>query len=249
MTHDAAPLIVERAGPVTRLTLNRPERGNALGPDLVEALLDAVASAAEDGTRLLVLEGRGSSFSTGFDFTGIEGQSDADLVLRFVRIETLLQAVHHAPFATLALAHGRVFGAGADLVCCCTHRVATPDAQFRMPGLRFGVVLGTRRFVARAGEAGRRILLEARAFDACKALEVGFVQEVEDRDGWPAIVERAAAAAALLDPTTAATLLGVSIADTRDADLADLVRSVQRPGLKDRMIAYRTVTARQRPPA
>ncbi|MGH8601146.1 MAG: enoyl-CoA hydratase/isomerase family protein, partial [Burkholderiales bacterium] len=136
---------------VTRLTLNRPHKANALDSALIEALLDAVEYAYTDSTRLLVLEGRDRNFSAGFDFTGYQQQSEGDLVLRFIRIETLLQRLYHAPFATLALAHGRNFGAGVDIIGACSLRVATPDATFRMPGLRFGVVLGTRRLAARVG--------------------------------------------------------------------------------------------------
>ena len=141
---------------VTRLTLNRAQKANALSASLVEALLDAVEYAATDGTRLLILEGAGAHFCAGFDFTDVQAQSEGDLVLRFIRIETLLQALYHAPFETLALAHGRVFGAGADIVASCSQRIATPDTSFRMPGLRFGVVLGTRqRFSHRHQTADR----------------------------------------------------------------------------------------------
>ena len=72
---------------VARLTLNRPDKANALSADLVEALLAALEAAAGDGTRLLVLDGNGKHFCAGFDFGGYETQSEGDLLLRFVRIE------------------------------------------------------------------------------------------------------------------------------------------------------------------
>ena len=85
---------------VTRLTLNRPQKANALSAPLVEALIDAVEYAATDGTRLLILDGAGSHFCAGFDFTDAQAQSEGDLALRFIRIETLLQALHwHWPTA------------------------------------------------------------------------------------------------------------------------------------------------------
>src|SRR3546814_4977267 len=95
--------------------------------------------------------------------------SEGDLVLRLIRIETLLQTVWHLPFPTLALARGRVFGAGADLFCACSRRVAEPGTSFRMPGLGFGIVLGTRRLMARVGaDAARSIQNETRTFDAAE---------------------------------------------------------------------------------
>ena len=109
-------LLRSHDGHVTRLTLNRPQKANALSASLVEALLDAVEYAATDGTRLLILDGAGPHFCAGFDFTDIQTQSEGDLALRFIRIETLLQALYHAPQETLALAHCRVYGAGAYIV-------------------------------------------------------------------------------------------------------------------------------------
>ena len=91
---------------VAHLTLSRPERGNALGPDLVEATLEAVDRVVTDGARMIVLRGAGKHFCTGFDLSDLADLSDGDLLLRVVRIETLLQAVHHAPVPTVAIAHG-----------------------------------------------------------------------------------------------------------------------------------------------
>jgi len=75
----------------------------------------------------------------------------------------------------MAIAHGRNFGAGADLFVACDVRVAAPGTTFRMPGLRFGLQLGTRRLAQRIGnEAARGVLAESRTLDADAALELGF---------------------------------------------------------------------------
>src|SRR3954465_10141982 len=107
------------------LSLNRPDRGNALGPELVEALAEAFDRAVAHGARLIVLRGEGRHFCTGFDLTDLESLSDGDLLLRVVRIEALLQCIHAAPVTTLAVATGRTFGAGADLFAACDRRIAT----------------------------------------------------------------------------------------------------------------------------
>ena len=240
------PVRVAREGAVTRLTLNRPDRANALSAEMVEALLAALAAARGDGTRLLLLAGEGRHFCAGFDFTGIETASDGDLALRFLRVETLLQELYHAPFPTLALAHGRVFGAGADLVCCCSRRVAAPGTSFLMPGPRFGVVLGTRRLAARIGaDRAQAIQTASRAFDAGEAQALGFLTGVSPAGDWPALVEEARAAAEMLDAETVAALRAVTIADSRAADMAALAVSVSRPGLKNRILAYRAAQTRR----
>lgn len=232
-------LKVERRGDVTELTLNRPDKRNALSAALVDALLAAVEAAGEDGTRLLVLRGNGKCFCAGFDFGGLAEQSDADLVLRFVRVELLLQAVYHSPCATLALAHGPCFGAGADLAAACTHRVAAPGTRFRMPGLHFGVVLGTRRLATLVGSDAARSLLETtRVFDAEEAHSLGFVTEVSALGDWDEVVATRARAASTLSAGAQRALLSRTRDDSRDADLAALVRSVSAPGLRERIEAF-----------
>jgi enoyl-CoA hydratase/carnithine racemase len=224
----------------TRLTLNRPEKANALDEAMVAALLDALAAAREDGTRLLILDAAGKHFCAGFDLGGLDDCSDGDLLLRFVRVETALQALYHLPFPTLALARGRAMGAGADLFAACSRRVAAPGTQFRMPGLAFGILLGTRRLAARIGaDAARRIQNETRQFDAAEALALGFATDILEEEGWLGVIESAAGAANTLSANATAALFQATVTDTRVEDMADLVASAARPGLKQRIRAYR----------
>ena len=231
----------ERSGATLTLTLDRPAKMNALSGSLVEALFGAIEQAHGDGTRLVVFRGEGKNFSAGFDFGGYESHSEGDLLLRFTRIEQLLQRVHHAPFDTLALAHGKNFGAGVDLIGACSRRVAAADATFRMPGLRFGLVLGTRRFAQQVGgDIARDILQESKTFASEEARRIGFLSEVAEPTDWPAVIARAAEASTALAPGTQARLVEATRTDTRDVDLADLVRSAAAPGLKARIAAYLT---------
>ena len=231
-------------GAVTRLTLNRPEKANALSATLVEALLDAVEYATGDGTRLLILQGEGKHFCAGFDFSDFQSQSEGDLALRFIRIETLLQTLYHAPYATLALAHGRVFGAGADIVASCSQRIAAADTTFRMPGLRFGVVLGTRRLMHRIGaDCARDILASSRTFDAEEALDTGFLTGLAAPDEWPSVITGENHAATTLSAAAVAALHRRTVIDSRADDMAELAHSVGAPGLKERIRAYRDATS------
>jgi len=130
---------------------------NALSPDLVEALLNEITTATD--IRLCVIKAEGRNFCAGFDLSDIDGLSDGDLLLRFTRIETLLQAVHHAPFPVIAFAQGHVIGAGADLFAACWQRIAAPNAKFRFPGWQFELALGTRRLTRLVGTDNARDLL------------------------------------------------------------------------------------------
>ena len=140
------------------VTLNRPGAGNALSADLVAALDAVLDKAASRPPRGLVLRGDGRHFCTGFDLAQLDEESDDTLLARFCRIELILQKVHRAPFPTLAIAHGRTVGAGADLFAACTHRLAAAGTQLSFPGASgFGLVLGTRRLAHRVGaERARR---------------------------------------------------------------------------------------------
>ncbi len=234
----------ERAGVLT-LTLERPALGNALDETLVEALLAAVLDAgADEGLHTLVLRGAGRHFCTGFDLSDLALQSDGDLLRRFVRVELLLAALWHAPLRTVALAQGRTFGAGADLFACCDVRISHADASFSFPGARFGLVLGTRRLAERLGETrALTCVTSGEVLSAPAAQAAGLASEVVNGavDTWQA----EALPPLVADRDTAAALKAATRHDHRDADLAALVRSAARPGLKARIIAYRDAQTRK----
>jgi len=224
---------------VLTVTLNRPDRGNALDEALVAALRAAVGRAEDPAVRLLVLRGAGRALCTGFDIGGIESETDAGLLARFVAIELLLQAVRHAPVPSIALGHGRMFGAGADLFAACTWRIADPAARFAFPGARFGLVLGTRRLASLVGEAQALALTtRGQGLDAHAAQECGLATALAAQDRWGADIAAIAAEVARVDRATAHALATAAGPDTRDADLAALVRSAAAPGLAARVAAY-----------
>lgn len=245
-----APIAVEAQGAVHTIRLARPDRGNALGPEMVEAIDAALDRALAMGARLVVLRGEGRHFCTGFDLSDLDALSEGDLALRAIRIELLLQRIHALPVPTLALAGGRVFGAGADLFAVCDHRVALAGATFAFPGPAFGLVLGTGRLAGLVGEgAARRLLLAGATIEAAAALAMGFATQVVEPDGVAAAIDAARGAAARLDAPTVAALHGRTRRADDAGDLAALARSVARPGLKERILAYRAQVAagRSRP--
>lgn len=236
---DLARLTNADAWGVRVLTLNRPDKANALSAELVQALhqrLDEVGSE----TRVLVVSGEGRHFCGGFDFAGYETQSEGELLLRFVHINELLARLRRAPYTTLAWVHGAAFGAGADIACACTVRLGTIRARFRFPGFRFGIALGTRRLAAVVGaERAREVLLRNEELDALRAQGCGLLAEILDEAAFAPRPAELARQTAALDGEALRTLLGITDAPSHDADLADLVRSVSRAGLHDRIARYR----------
>lgn len=227
---------VEHRDSLHVVTLDRADKANALSDEIVEALIEAVAEAERAGVHVVAFRGEGRNFSAGFDFTGIDEMTDAMLLKRFVRMETLLQAIDASPCLTVGLVHGRNFGAAVDLFAACKWRIAAADAAFRMPGLAFGIVLGTRRFANLVGRDHARAILERlEVFDAVRAKEIGFVQRVEAQEQWGVVLDEAVAVASRLPAEHRATLYRTLDANQRDADMAAIARSASAPGLQARI--------------
>jgi len=227
------------------LRLSRPERGNALCPVLVDAIVAALDwCVAQADLHTVVLRADGPDFCTGFDLSDAAQATDPDLLVRFVRVELMLQRLSGVPLRTVALVQGRAFGAGAYLVAACDVRLALPDARFRFPGPRFGIVLGTRRLVTRIGfDNAHRITASGEVVNAQCACDLGLVTDLASGD--PAEV-LASLPPIEVDRDTLARLLAGTRPRSDDTDLAELVRSAARPGLANRLRAYVARTKAER---
>ena len=240
-------IIYSLEGSLARITLNRPEKLNAFNVELVDELMAAVSEAIASGARMLVIQAEGKGFSGGFDLRDIEQSSDGDLLLRLIRVERLLQAVHYAPIATLAFVHGPCYGAAAELVASCQWRIASSDASFRMPGPRFGVVLGSRRLTELVGEdAFRRLVLRDSPFGAQDGYAEGYLNRVAEKFEWAEIESRILADVSAIDAGTYAGILSQQRRDLRDVDLAAMVRSGSDGSLKTSILSHLRQVAAQR---
>ena len=239
MTSPADPILeVEQHDGLLQLRLNRPDSANALNPALTEALIETIARAED--VRLCALRGAGRHFCAGFDLSDLEKLSDGDLLWRFLRIETLLQAVHHAPFPVVAFGHGQLVGAGADLFAACWRRVAAPDARFRMPGWNFELALGTRRLGRLIGaDAARDLLIDTKVLSAEESLACGLATDLAAQEEWPALAEQLKRRASVLSPRALQNMLELTVDDSRSEDIAAIVATAGQPGLRDRILAYR----------
>lgn len=244
-TANNTDLIVERDGGLLTLVLNKPESSNALNPLLVEDLIRAIDMAAttdseSEPVRLCVIKASGRNFCAGFDLSDLERISEGDLLLRFVRIETLLQKVHHAPFPVMALAQGHVIGAGADLFAACWRRVATANAKFKMPGWQFEIALGTRRLRNLVGlDHARDLLIDTRTIDMCGAVEIGLASEQIDSEQWADVIQATLARCASMPENATRQMLAITAIDTRTEDMATIAETASEPGLKQRILNYR----------
>ena len=236
----SAPVAVTVGNGIATLWLDRPDRGNALGVAIVAALDAAIDAALASGARLIVLRARGRNFCTGLDLADLDTASDGDLALRILRIELLLQKIHALPVTTMAIAGGRIFGAGADLFAVCDHRLTLPGASFVFPGPAFGLVLGTARLARLVGDGtARRLLLAGDSIAAEQAVSLGLATAMAAEEDLPNAIETAQRAASRLDALTMIALHHRTRTADDAGDLAALAQSVARPGLKARIQAYR----------
>jgi enoyl-CoA hydratase len=153
------------------LTLNRPERRNALNIELCTAIRDGAAAATATGARVIVITGEGSSFCSGADLKEVYGPEFT------AALYDMLHGLSQLPVPLIAAVNGPAIGGGAQLAIACDLRVVAPSAAFAVPTPRNGLATDdwtVRTLAALAGVGvARRLLLAAETIDATGALSVG----------------------------------------------------------------------------
>lgn len=224
---------------VVRITLDDQQNANALSPELVTQLDEAVQAACDETTSAIVLQSSSSRFCAGFGLADIDVVDDATLAARFTAIETMLERVRRAPALTVAVVAGVAMGAGADLVAACDYRIGTDRARLGFPGSRFGVILGTRHLAGLiGGQRARETLVEAKILHAAAAHACGLLSELCEPDNVDARVDELLARAMEFDPETLRTLLRLTRQPSSASDMEELARSTARAGLAERMRAH-----------
>jgi methylglutaconyl-CoA hydratase len=177
-------IVVAEEGWVRTIRLNRPERRNAMTPQMQDELIRALEEAAASQCRVVVLEGAGDAFCSGLDLTVLqkakeksatEHREDAERVAR------LFRTLYELPKATIAAVHGAAVAGGTGLATICDFTLAVPGAKFGYTEARIGFVpaLVSAYLVLQIGEKqARGLLLTGRLFDAAEAYRLGLVNEV-----------------------------------------------------------------------
>ena len=162
---------------VASVTLNRPDRGNAMNPALIDELGSCIQELGADASvRVIVLRGAGKHFCAGADVGG-RGEGEPKFTLG-----TMLETIERTPKPTIAVVQGAAAGGGLALVACCDIVMGTPEAFFTIPEVRLGMApstplaglfvraIGLRAF-RRYGYSGERILAQ-------EAHRLGLVSEI-----------------------------------------------------------------------
>jgi enoyl-CoA hydratase/carnithine racemase len=175
-------VLVEREGVTARVTLNRPEKRNALSLELMQELIEALESTGSDTeVRAIVIAGAGPAFSAGHDLGEMVGRDLPFYERLFDVCSVMMETIHRIPQPVIAKVHGVATAAGCQLVAACDLAVAAADARFATPGVKIGLFCSTPMVpVSRA--IGRKraleMLLTGDLVDAETAREWGLVNRV-----------------------------------------------------------------------
>ncbi|OBI49092.1 enoyl-CoA hydratase [Mycobacterium kyorinense] len=177
-----APVLVRADGPMARLTLNRPEKRNALSLALMEELIDTLRRlSATPDVQVIVIDAVGPAFSAGHDLTEMVGR-DVSFYQRLFEVCTeLMETIHRLPQPVIAKVEGLATAAGCQLVAACDLVVAAHGARFATPGVKIGLFCST-PMVPLSRAIGRKraleMLLTGQPITALTALEWGLVNRV-----------------------------------------------------------------------
>jgi enoyl-CoA hydratase/carnithine racemase len=179
-------LRVERSGGIVRLTLDRPEKRNALSKALLAELGTALDELAQDrSARVVVLAGSGPVFCAGHDLGEMVGRSEDEYRDLFSLCSKVMQQLRRLPQPVIARVHGMATAAGCQLVAACDLAVAAESATFATPGVKIGLFCTTPAVpLVRAipVKAALEMLLTGKAISAQQALAWGLVNRVVPAD-------------------------------------------------------------------
>src|SRR5579862_5015671 len=171
-------------GRVATITLNRPDKRNAISYELIEDLLAALAEVAASSALVLILTGAGKAFCSGMDLENLQaliGRSPEQSLKDSQIMARLFRALYDFPKPTIAAVNGAAIAGGTGLATLCDFTLAVPEAKFGYTEVRIGFVPGivSSYLIANVGEKrARDLLLTGRLFDAEEAYKLGLVTEI-----------------------------------------------------------------------
>ncbi len=185
-------VLYRRDGLVARIELDRPDVLNAADEAWVAELDAAAARAAtDDGVRVVLVSGRGRSFSTGIDLTALEqGRIGREW---FVGWERVMRRFETMDRICVAAVHGYCIGGGLQVALACDLRIARDDTILGLPAVKECLIpgLGTYRLPRFIGMGrAKKMILTGETIGAAEALRIGLVDEVAPADGFEQAVER-----------------------------------------------------------
>ena len=170
---------------VVSLTLNRPEKRNALSARMIDELTRFTSSLTPD-TRAVVIQGAGKLFCAGGDLEWMNAQISADRQKRIAearKLALMLKALNEIPVPLIAKVHGAAYGGGVGLVCVCDFVISSSNVKFGFTETKLGLIPSTigPYVVGKMGEAkAREVFMSAKIFNELDAERLNIVSEISD---------------------------------------------------------------------
>ncbi len=204
-------IVIEQSGQgIVQIRLNRPERLNALGVDMVDTLTRAIADAVSQRARVLIVRGTGRAFCAGADLKERRGMDEAARIKHNRAINAAVDALGAAPMPTIAVINGLALGGGCELALACDLRYAAEDAQIGLTEARIGAIPGaggTQRMPRVIGASrALELILTGEPITGKRAEEIGLVNGAVAADQLDALVMSIATVLASRSPTGAQTI-------------------------------------------
>jgi methylglutaconyl-CoA hydratase len=175
-------------GEIRTITLHRPERRNAMTPEMQKELIAAIEETARSTARVLILTGADDAFCSGLDLTVLQNmdrETPADYRANMERIGRLFMALYELPIPTIAAVDGPAVAGGAGLAIISDFTLATSEARFGFTEIRIGFVpalVSAFLQLEIGGKHARDLLLTGRIIGAEEAYRIGLVTEIVPRE-------------------------------------------------------------------
>lgn len=186
MTYQTLQLAFDAA--IATITLNRPDKRNAISSQLVEELMSALDAIEQSPSQVVILTGAGKAFCAGMDLDELKsllGKSRDENLKDSTRMAHMFRRLYEFPRATIAAVNGAAIAGGTGLATMCDFTLAVPEAKFGYTEVRIGFVpaIVSSILVWQVGhKIARDLLLTGRLFDAAEAQRFGLVNEVVPPD-------------------------------------------------------------------
>jgi len=218
---------------VATVTLNRPDKRNAISYELIEDLLDALHEVATSGALVLILTGAGKAFCSGMDLDNLKalaGRSPEQSLRDSESMARLFRSLYDFPKPTIAAVNGAAIAGGCGLATLCDFTLAVPDAKFGYTEVRIGFVpaIVSTFLLRQVGEKhARDLLLTGRIIGGDEAYRIGLINEIVAPD---ALLNRARELAAQLIENSPASLTSTKrlLSDFAQRELDAQIQSAVR---------------------
>jgi methylglutaconyl-CoA hydratase len=211
MTDETQPILFSVDGSIARITLNRPEKRNALNDAMIDGLKNALRKAnSDESVRVIVLNAAGKDFCSGADLSSLQKISQASVSENVDDARALMELftlIREVQVPVVAAVHGRALAGGCGLACACDLIAASRSARFGYPEVKIGFVPAMVMAILRRNVSEKRafeLVTRGAEIQADEAMQIGLINKVFNDDSFETEVDNYLAVFATMSKTAIA---------------------------------------------